>query len=363
MARIRLVAPNEVPGALAGALDGSGEVLAPLSADPAERAAALAMLRPDIAEDTPDALLVAATSGSTGRPKGVVLSRGAVVAAAAAAHARLGGGGQWTCVLPVSYVAGLMVLARSHLAGFSARVVGDGSIPPAEAGVRSYISVVPAQLHRALAHPPALAALATYEAVLVGGAALAPDLRASVEGAGVRVVATYGATETCGGVVYDGVPLGGVTVALGTDDRIQLTTPSVFSGYRLDPDATARVLSGSTFTTSDRGRWDGSMLTVLGRADDVVISGGVNVDLAELQRVVDQLYGAERVVVFAVPDPRWGQMVVAATVSPEVAALVRDDLAGRVSRAATPKEVRLVDSFPRLSSGKIDRRALGVSWA
>ena len=169
MARIRLVAPNEVPGALAGALDGSGEVLAPLSADPAERAAALAMLRPDIAEDTPDALLVAATSGSTGRPKGVVLSRGAVVAAAAAAHARLGGGGQWTCVLPMSYVAGLMVLARSHLAGFSARVVGDGSIPPAEAGVRSYISVVPAQLHRALAHPPALAALATYEAVLVVG--------------------------------------------------------------------------------------------------------------------------------------------------------------------------------------------------
>lgn len=361
MAQLTLVEPRDVPAAVARVLDGSGEVLGLLPADPAERAAAVAMLRPEIAENTPDAAFVAATSGSTGRPKGVVLTRAAVLAAADAAHRRLGGPGRWTCVLPVSYVAGLMVVARSHVAGVPARIAEHGVVPLA-AGSRSYLSVVPTQLHKALADPDVARAYVSYDAVLVGGAGLAPDLRARAEEVGIRVVATYGATETCGGVVYDGRPLDGVGVSLGEGDRIHLSGPSVFAGYRLDPEATAAVLSERTFATSDRGRWDGTTLTVLGRVDDVVISGGVNVDLAALQRVVDEVYGAERVVVLAVPDERWGQRVVAVTLDVGIAAGLRQDLEGRVGRAAVPKDTRLLVSFPRLASGKIDRRALARDW-
>ena len=152
----------------------------------------------------------------------------------------------------MSYVAGLMILARSHVAGLPARVVG-GPVPPAGED-RSYTSVVPTQLHRALDDPGATAALASYAAVLVGGAGLAPDLRRRAEVAGIRVVATYGATETCGGVVYDGRPLTGVEVAVRADGRILITGPSVFAGYRLDPVATAEVLSGRTFATSTGAR-------------------------------------------------------------------------------------------------------------
>lgn len=360
MARLLVVEAGDVPPAVAHALDTPGQVVAPLPRDPAERAAALAMLRPDLAETAPDAAFVLATSGSTGRPKGVVLTRSGVLAAASATHERLGGPGRWTCPLPVSYVAGLMILARSHVAGLPARVVG-GPVPPAGAD-RSYTSVVPTQLHRALDDPGATAALASYAAVLVGGAGLAPDLRRRAEVAGIRVVATYGATETCGGVVYDGRPLTGVEVAVRDDGRILITGPSVFAGYRLDPVATAEVLSGRTFATSDRGTWHGGTLTVAGRVDDVVISGGVNVDLAELQRVVDATFGAERVVVLAVADADWGRRVVAATTDATTADRVRHELEPLVGRAAVPKETRVLVSFPRLASGKIDRRALARFW-
>jgi O-succinylbenzoic acid--CoA ligase len=361
VARVVVTGPESVPAAVARVLDGSGEVIAPLPVDRAEAATAVAMLRLDEPEPTPDAAFIVATSGSTGRPKGVILTRTAVLAAAEAAHARLGGPGRWTCVLPVSYVAGLMVLARSHVAGAPARVVGAGPVPRAGAE-RSYLSVVPTHLHRALADQDQIEALASYDAVLVGGAALSPDLRARAEQAGIRLVSTYGATETCGGVVYDGRPLDGTEVAIDADERIRLTGPSVFAGYRLDPVATAAALDGRTYVTADRGAWDGSSLTVLGRLDDVVISGGVNVDLAELQRVVDEVYGAERVVVLAVSDQRWGHRVVAASVDSEAAATVREAVAARLAPAAVPRECRVLASFPRLASGKIDRRALVRDW-
>ncbi len=359
---MRLVMPSDVPAAVAEVVAGSGQVIAPLPSEKSERGAALAMLRPDQPEPTPDAAFVVATSGSTGRPKGVVLTRSAVIAAAEAAHVRLGGPGRWTCLLPVSYVAGLMVVVRSEVAGAAARIVTDGVIPAA-GDERSYLSIVPTQLHRALREPGSSAALASYDAVLVGGAPLPREVRDQAAIAGIRVVTTYGATETCGGVVYDGVPLGGVTVDLAEGERILLEGPTTFSGYRLDPEATAAVLRGRTFATSDRGSWDGQRLTVLGRLDDVVISGGINVDLAALQRVVDEVYGAERVVVFAVPDQTWGQRIVAVTTASGVVEGLRGEVAGKVAKAAVPKEVRLVVSLPRLASGKIDRRALARGWS
>ena len=359
---LTVVDPGRLWGPLHDALAGRACVA------PAGDDATLAMLSPDVPLDYPDAALIVATSGSTGRPKGVVLGRDALLAGARATHERLGGPGVWHCALPTGYVAGVMTLVRAIAGGtrpvFAASDLGDVAAVPGE---RNYLSLVPTQLHRALADAARAAALAAFDAILVGGAALAPDLRARAEEAGLRVVTTYGASETSGGCVYDGVPLGGVRVELEPPaSRVTIAGPVLFSGYRLDPDATAAALVGGAFRTSDRGEWrPAGRLRVLGRLDDVVISGGVNVDLAEAQRVADEVLGtpeAGGIVLAGVPDPRWGTRIVALTTSSLDAEQVRARLAGRLGRAALPREVRRVGSVPRTASGKIDRQQIERGW-
>jgi len=357
-----VVEPGQLWGPLREALAGRGCVA------PAGDPATLAMLRPELPLEQPDAALIVATSGSTGRPKGVLLSRAALLAAASATHARLGGPGVWHCALPLSYVAGVMTLVRAIAAGtrpvFAASDLRDAAAVP---GARNYLSLVPTQLHRALADPGLARRLAAFDALLIGGAALDAALRGRAEAAGARVVSTYGASETSGGCVYDGVPLDGVRITLEPPaGRVRIAGPLLFSGYRLDPDATASALVGGEFVTSDRGAFapDGRLL-VLGRLDDVVISGGVNVDLAEAQRVADEVLGtpdAGGIVLAGVPDPAWGTRIVAVSTAPWNAAEVRERLAGRLGRAALPREVRRVDSVPRTASGKIDRQQIAGGW-
>ncbi|MEJ7757595.1 MAG: AMP-binding protein [Nocardioidaceae bacterium] len=146
--------------------------------------------------------LVVRTSGSSGLPKDVVLSREALLASARATHHRLGGPGRWMLDLPVHHVAGLQVLIRSVIAGSVPVVAAEhGGLPAALAAVsteRTYVSLVPTQLHR-LAESGLLGTLARCEAVLVGGAFLSPRLAVAAGEAGVRVVRTYGMSETGGG--------------------------------------------------------------------------------------------------------------------------------------------------------------------
>ncbi len=223
-----------------------------------------------------------------------MLTSDALRHSARATHDRLGGPGQWLLALPVTHVAGLTVLVRSLQArtrpevldlygGFSveAFVAATGRLHP---DVRRYTSLVPTQLRRLL---DAGADLSTYDGVLVGGAALSPSLQAAAVDAGVSVVTTYGMSETCGGCVYDGEPLDGVTVQLRDDGRVELGGPVVFAGYRLRPDLTAEALVGGRHLTQDLGRWlpDGR-LEVVGRADDVVLTGGVTVPAAMVERVL-----------------------------------------------------------------------------
>lgn len=370
--RLRLVESDELPDALAAALAG-GPPIAPLPPPGLERQQALAMLRPEEPVET-DAAVVVSTSGSTGHPKGVLLSGRAIRAAAAATHARLGGPADWLLCLPSHYVAGLMVLARAHLAGTTAlaarpdlsdltqvsgRLDGTGQHP------RRYLSIVPTQLARALDRPELTQALLHFDAVLVGGGALAAPLAAAAERAGVRVVTSYGMSETCGGCVYDGVPLDGVDVALESSAlRISIGGAPLFSGYRLRPDLTATALVDGRLVTADRGRWQDGRLTVLGRLDDVVVSGGMNVDLTEVERAVrswPELAGAD-VAVVGVPDAEWGTAVVAVLesvlVDPEAPARLRSHLRDRLPAYAAPRSLIGRTSLPRTSSGKIDRRQL-----
>lgn len=354
--RLRLVTGEEVPDALAEALDGGPPIA------PAPEPRLMVALVPEAPVTEAGAAAVVTTSGSTGEPKAVVLSREAIRFAATATHERLGGPGDWVCALPVQHVAGLMTIARAVVAGTRVRFVrGDLSDLPAAVG-RTYISLVAAQLDRALLEPATTGWLRGYAAVLVGGGALPSGLRARASGAGINLVATYGMSETCGGCVYDGVPLVGVRVELA-EGRISLRGPMAFSGYRLRPDLTAGVLDGDLVSTQDRGEWAGGRLAVLGRIDDVVISGGENVDLAAAQRASDTEFGDPRVVLLAVPDERWGARIVAVTTGQLTLAEVRSRLEPLLGRAAAPRELRRVGELAYTSMGKIDRTALARAWA
>ena len=295
--------------------------------------------------------LVVETSGSTGSPKRVLLSREAVLASVAATARRLGSEGRWALRLPASYVAGLQVITRSLVAGHDPVLEGWGEA--------THTSLVPTQLRRMLGDPGEARRLAAMEVVLLGGGPIDPQLRQRAEAAGVRVVATYGMAETCGGCVYDGLALDGVAVALGRDGRIRLGGPVLFSGYDGEPAATAEVLVDGWFWTSDVGRLDeDGRLQVLGRLDDVVVSGGVNVPTPAVAARLREHPDVVDAAVVGVPDEEWGNRVVAFVVGALDLTTARDWVAGRHPRSWAPRELVVVDDLPLLPNGKLDRLAL-----
>jgi o-succinylbenzoate---CoA ligase len=361
--QLRTIEGSEVAASLAESLHG-GPPIAPLPADAVERAQAITMLQPTQPLTETDAAAVVATSGSTAAPKGVVLSRGAIRASVEATHDRLGGIGEWILALPPHYVAGLMVLARACLAG--TRVVPVRSdlrdLPEVARGPaeRRYISLVPAQLDRALGRPDVSEALASLSSVLVGGGLTDPALVERATAQGIRVVTTYGMSETCGGCVYDGRPLPGVDVELDDGDRIMIRSRSLFSGYRLRPDLTVAALVDGRFRTQDRGRWQAGRLIVLGRADDIVITGGHKVDLGEVERCV-QHWAADRqarAVVLGILDAVWGTVIVAVSDSPGPLEDVQAAVCQALPVYAMPRELIHLDPLPWLASGKPDRVAI-----
>ena len=317
----------------------------------------LALLQEWEAADDPEPLLIE-TSGSTGRPKRVALSRAAMRASVRATHERLGGPGQWVLNLPPTYVAGVQVLFRSVLAG-TEPVLFDNDVHDTVsrmAGPRRYLSLVPTQLERCLDDGYDTGALSRFDAVLVGGGPLRRKTRREAETAGVRVVQTYGMSETCGGCVYDGVPLDGVAVKIDADGQVLLSGPVLFDGYDGDPERTAEVLRDGWFRTDDLGRLDeDGRLHITGRADDVVISGGVKVPAQAVERMLAEHPSVEGVAVVGVPDPEWGERVVA-VVATSTGAVTLEELRDLVTpRQWGPRRMRAVHGLPLLPNGKLDR--------
>ncbi|WP_233214764.1 o-succinylbenzoate--CoA ligase [Mycobacterium sp. 4858] len=319
-----------------------------------------------------DVTLVVTTSGTTGAPKGALLTAAALTASATATHNRLGGPGSWLLALPPHHIAGLQVLVRSALAG-STPVELDVSagfdvaqLPAATrrlASGRRYTSLVATQLAKALTNPAAAAALAELDAVLLGGGPAPQGVLDAAAAAGVAVVRTYGMSETAGGCVYDGVPLDGVRVRVADGGRIALGGATLAKGYRnpVHPDPFAER---GWFRTDDLGALDGAgVLTVLGRADDAISTGGLTV----LPQLVEAALGSHPAVgdcaVFGLADDRLGQRVVAAVVvaagrpAPTLDAL-RAHVARALDATAAPREMHIVDALPRRGIGKVDRMAL-----
>jgi o-succinylbenzoate---CoA ligase len=350
--------------AVRAALSGTTPLAVLPDGPPAVVEAALRVLRPEEPLEA-GADLAVVTSGSTGNGRAVLLPAAALEASAAATHARLGGPGSWLLALPVSAIAGLQVLCRSILSGSPPAVLGKGE-PLADAvrrmpAGRRYTALVPTQLRRFLDEEPD--GLRSLDAVLVGGAATDAGLLARAWREGVPVVTTYGMTETAGGCVYEGEPLDGVRVRV--TDGVELAGPTLALGYRLDPVATEAAFAGGWFRTRDAGALDADgRLTVTGRLDDVVITGGVNVAPAAVEAALREHPDVADAVVFGRPDPTWGQRVVAAVVpapgaTPELPAL-RDWVADRLGRPAAPRQLHVLRALPLLHTGKPDRRAVAA---
>lgn len=361
MDNFAVVDNSPIVAALDAALNGGPAVLPLSTSDPRadELRAAMAPDQPTL----PGTALVVVTSGSTGNPKGVELSAAALRASAHATHARLGGPGQWLLTLPAHHIAGIQVLVRSLLAGYTPVMRGAQAFADAVtsmSGPRRYTSLVPTQLHRLLDEPAGVDALRTFDAVLLGGAAAPAPLLDRAREAGVVVRTTYGMSETAGGCVYDGVPLDDVRVRL-VDEVVHLAGPMLASGYRLAPEETADAFTDGWFRTTDLGMLhpDGS-LEVLGRADFMINTGGVKVAPAAVEAVLTTQPGVAEACVVDLPDDEWGQLVAAVVVPADPArppgvdrlkAAVRDRLGG----PATPKRLLFVAALPSRGPGKVDR--------
>jgi O-succinylbenzoic acid--CoA ligase len=369
--------------ALSAALDGTGPALLPVDPRlPAERVGALLQaLRPATLETlqgtqrldpgdspgvAPETAVIIATSGSSGEPKGVELSAAALRHSARASLDRIGArpGEAWLSCLPPSHISGLQVFLRSLLSGVPPVVLERLDAESAATAGARYVSLVPTQVRHLLDEPGGRDALAGFGAILLGGAAVPAGLRAEAAAARARVITTYGMSETCGGCVYDGEPLDGVSARIGPDGRIRLAGPVVFSGYRGRPDLTAAALDGGWFVTSDVGEMDASgRLTVRGRADGMINTGGEKVSADEVASVLEDCPGVREAVVVGRPDPEWGELVTAIVVPVDPAAppgldVLRGFARGRLPDYAAPRAVVVVPAVPLLSSGKPDLRAL-----
>jgi O-succinylbenzoic acid--CoA ligase len=379
-----IVPSDRVPAvrdALAAALRGQGPALAVVAPG-----TDTSWVPREVDDDT--AVLIE-TSGSGSAPKRVALSATALMANARAGLGRLGGSGTWVLALPVHFIGGLQVLVRSLDAdtepillsreSFNTAALIDAlSVRPEHE--RLYMSVVPVQLGRIVEHvehdPAALAIVCRLSAILVGGQRTSPSLLTRARALGLPVVTTYGATETAGGCVYDGLPLNDVKIHARPDGRIEIGGNILATEFIGDSVMTAQRFSEADgvrwYLSDDIGEFREGSLTVQGRNDRVLISGGIKVNLELVEEVTESIRECAYAVAVSLADQEWGERVgLVVELDPEettadprslaelIKAIVRDEL----GVAATPREVRLVEQLPRLSSGKPDRLVCAALFA
>jgi len=293
------------------------------------------------------------TSGTTGGSKEVLLTSTALISSARASNKFIGAqsGDTWSLLLPLTHIAAVNVIVRSMELGTTPIDLRDfvGEFPKA-----NYTAIVPTQLFRAInGDQRLLNHLRSTKAVLVGGAALSEGLRNQAELAGIKVITTYGMTETCGGCVYDGTPLEGVQVEIRNEQIC-------IKGSVL---ASSIPLNHGWFETSDVGEFKNDHLVVIGRSDDVIITGGENLSLSAVENSLSLAFPDTQFAAFAIEDSQWGQslqLAVVGTVSDDqITAHLEKDL----GYFAKPKGIHHMTSLPLLGIGKIDRKSLTKGFA
>jgi len=317
--------------------------------------------------------VVIETSGSTGVPKRVALSADALLASAAASESSLGGPGQWLLALPTHYIAGINVLVRSIAADLEPVYFGAGHFDAAKfaAATRTmdarlrFTALVPAQLSRLVDAAnndlDLLTIVRRFDRILVGGQATPPALLSRAIELGLNVTRTYGSSETSGGCVYDGIPIGSAEARI-IEGQVELSGPMLAEGYLGDPAATDAAFTmhdgARWYRTGDTGEIDDDALRVTGRLDGVIISGGEKVSLDAIERVVRAIDGLADAVAVRSPSAEWGEVPVVFTSGIATLAAVKATVIAALGRASAPVALVRVESVPQLPNGKPDRVAL-----
>ena len=330
---------DEVTARLTDALTGLGE--------------ALAFSPVDYQSVDSKCAVIVTTTGTSGIKKDVALSATALLTNARTSLKFLGAevGERWSLLLPINHVAGINVLIRS---------LELGTAPIDLRTSRNFVDVeytaiVPTQLHSALhGDGELLAHLKAAKAVLVGGAALDISLAHSAKEAGINVVTTYGSTETSGGCIYNGAPLQGVEVSI-RNGVLVIAGKTLAHGYLNHPELWPDT---SHFETQDLGEIVDGKVKVLGRADDVIISGGSNLSLHQIEEILRSNFPASQAVALGLKDEHWGQALHIAHVGDLDSTLATELLSEKIGASAKPKGFHKVDVIPLIGIGKIDRKAL-----
>ncbi len=373
-------APLELLLLLREALAGAGPALLPVPGGTAQRLPTATVPR--------RVAVVIETSGSTDAPKRVMLGTDALLSSAAATTVALGGAGQWLLALPAHYIAGVQVLVRSIAAETTPLVLAGGHFEPAAFRAEAerlseplrFTSLVPAQLERLVAAAAddrrLLAVMRRFTGILVGGQSTSAGLLARAEELDLRVLRTYGSSETSGGCVYNGHAIGD-TVVRAVDGLLEISGSVLAVGYLGDADRTAerfgREHGVRWYRTGDLGEVTPGtgLVRVLGRQDNVIISGGEKVSLDAVERVVRALPGLAEAVAVAADDDRWGQVPVIvvptepgstgrplSATTPDPLDAARMATAAALGPAARPARLVYVAAIPLLASGKPDRKRL-----
>jgi O-succinylbenzoic acid--CoA ligase len=296
--------------------------------------------------------LIVTTTGSSGVAKEIELSAGSLLASAKASNKYLGAefGSKWSLLLPLNHIAGINVLIRSlELGTTPTNLIGyEGRYPKVD-----FTAIVPTQLYRALhGDENLLQHLQAARAVLVGGAALASQLRDEANALGINVIETYGSTETSGGCIYDGIPLDGVEISIGENHQISIKGKCI--AYQLAD-------SDGWYHTSDAGRFEDGKLIAEGRIDDVIVTGGENVSLNSIEQVIALNFPDIQVAAFAIDDAQWGQAVQLAIVGANQSNedVIQRLLESELGSASKIKNFHYLEELPLIGIGKVDRAALG----
>ena len=318
--------------------------------------------------------LLVCTSGSTGNPKAVEISAAALLSATKLVNAKFENPASWLLAINPAFIGGAMVIARAitqdqkweygldENGKFSPEIfAGIAQTFIAQNG-RVRTSLVAAQLSALIAQDH-VNLLKKFDAILVGGGQMSPEVYKNLKDDGVNLIRTYGMTETCGGVVWDGKALDDVSIRIenpanGGAGRISINSPSNATCYHGNSEG-IKQLNEITFNnnwimTQDIGTYENTTLKVIGRSDDIVISGGVNVSVHAIENVLRDQPGVEDAVVFAMPDKIWGTIVAAVIVGNAELLVLQDAVEKELGSPAKPRIIKFAHELPLLPNGKID---------
>ena len=318
--------------------------------------------------------LLVCTSGSTGNPKAVEISAAALLSATKLVNAKFENPASWLLAINPAFIGGAMVIARAitqdqkweygldENGKFSPEIfAGIAQTFIAQNG-RVRTSLVAAQLSALIAQDH-INLLKKFDAILVGGGQMSPEVYKNLKDDGVNLIRTYGMTETCGGVVWDGKALDDVSIRIenpanGGAGRISINSPSNATCYHGNSEG-IKQLNEITFNnnwimTQDIGTYENTTLKVIGRSDDIVISGGVNVSVHAIENVLRDQPGVEDAVVFAMPDKIWGTIVAAVIVGNAELLVLQDAVEKELGSPAKPRIIKFAHELPLLPNGKID---------